>query len=109
MSYWVSLNVDTGGEELSEVWSSNMTSNVSGIWRRVIGRPLHEFDQKPAIELGDAIDDGIWKASVPSFVEECRKLEPGNGWGDFESAIEYLRSIADACRSHPKTIVCVSR
>ena len=39
---------------------------------------------------------------------KMRDLEPDNGWGSYEGALEYLQRIRSMCIEHPAGTLCVN-
>lgn len=102
--------VDTGGKEPNHLTlaSSNMTHNVSTMWRLVgVYDALYESHGKLAGDYVDALNAGI--DSMKEKIDECRVLNPSNGWGDADSALDWLIAWRDECDMHPKATIDVSR
>jgi hypothetical protein len=36
-----------------------------------------------------------------------KKLNPANGWGDYDGAVETLRELCDACINYPSASICI--
>lgn len=107
MSHDIWLTIDTGAEEPACVADvGNYTSNVSGMWARALGERLKEFDGRNADESVGALDVGI--AAMRANPDEYRAMNPANGWGCYEGAVEYLVGLRAACARHPKTTIRVS-
>jgi hypothetical protein len=106
MSYDVSLYINTGGDSEAEVFWRNMTSNVAPMWRKA-GADLADFAGKTA---GDCVAD--LQAAIRAMEAEpetYRAMNPANGWGDYEGCLDFLKSIRDACATHPACTVHISR
>lgn len=106
MSYDVDLEIDTGGPEPAWVWSRNHTSNTSRMWATA-GCDLAEFDGKPASELAPVLGSAI--SVMEADPDRFRQMEPANRWGTYETTMEFLVAIYNACGEHPLTTVRVSR
>lgn len=106
MSYDVSLTIDTGAPEATVVYSRNHTSNTAQMWREA-GCDIAAFDGMPAPEFAASLGPAIEKMKAEP--DRFRAYEPGNGWGSFETTIEFLTELLIACGTHPKTTVEVSR
>lgn len=140
MSYDVYFEIDTGGDESTEVGWCNYTSNVSGMWSKALQLPekpqfnddgtprmCRSYDREtkewreeqcnnwglgliheaPASEAA-----GILAAAVERMAaspEEYKPMEPDNGWGDYEGALEFLRWVAEMAAKHPATTIRISR
>ena len=88
--------------ELAEV--GNMTSNVSRTWTRALTAvaataPDVKVPDDGLLSLGDTsgwsckVVAPLYRAAAEWMTEhaaELRELNPANGWGDYESALEYM-------------------
>lgn len=111
MSYDIHLEIqvdDGRGEPFITVPADigNYTSNVSGMWDGALGYRLADLDDRGA---GDVIDD---LAHAVARMESCpatfQAMNPPNGWGDDEGALDYLRRLRDACRAYPNAVIRIS-
>ena len=111
MSYDVYFTADVGGPEPVGIADRNYTSNVSQMWWTALGcdKSLGDLlDEKPlASDLEPTIRRAI--AEMMEAPAVFRAMNPPNGWGDYEGALDYLVWIADTCRAYPKARVEVSR
>lgn len=57
--------------------------------------------------LAPLLEAGLYRLEYHS--EEARKLNPSNGWGDYEGFVKFVRGYLEACRRHPGATVEVSR
>lgn len=108
MSYDISLymNIDTGAPEpthigLAEV--GNYTSNVAPMWTDALGHSLSEFKEKNAGESLPALERAV--ATLEADPAKYEAMNPKNGWGSYEGALNYLRQLRDACAAHPKATI----
>lgn len=124
MSYDVYFEIDTGAGEVAGVGCRNYTSNAGEMWSRALkieGQnpgwgSFAQFDYGLAELIKrtpKATDLGpIVRAAVTSMRNAGQAayadLEPGNGWGNYEGALNYLEWIADMCERHPGCTVRVS-
>jgi len=102
MSYDVSLYNDDG----EEITWRNMTSNVSCMWRHA-GANLAEFDGKKAGEVYKQLVEAL--AAMLKDPDTYRAMNPPNGWGSYETCVEFLRKLAVDFGAHPNLTVRVSR
>ncbi len=112
MSLDVSLEiaVDTGGVEphTVELFSRNITHNVSPMWTKAgMHHAMYVCDGEIAGGLVGEIDAGIKAMEVDPA--GFTALNPANGWGDYESALDFARAWFAACAGHPKATVRISR
>lgn len=107
MSYDIWMEMDTGGEEPAQVDEvGNYTCNCSPMFRKALGGiSLSELDGRAGGEVAEQVSTGV-KAMIddPATYEA---MNPTNGWGDYESALDYLKRLALACRRHPKARIRV--
>lgn len=96
----MSLTIYIGG-------SHNATHNLTPMWSKAgCYSVLYESHGKPAKEILSPLITGLTNMLKNS--EEYRKLEPSNGWGDYDGAIEFLVRVIKDCASNPDTIIEVS-
>lgn len=108
MSWDVYLTVDTGSPEpqcIGDAW--NCTYNVAPMFYAAlpIESGLRGLDGMPAAAAADALCHAI--RAMEDDPAKYRAMNPANGWGSYESALEFLRNIHDACVEHPKCSVRV--
>lgn len=110
MSYWVSLHIDTGNPNgsIEVVEIGNYTSNVSPMWALALGESLKELDGRSAGESVSQLEAAVAHMEHPNHRETYESMNPKNGWGNHQSATQYLAELRDACKLHPKCIIHVS-
>lgn len=81
------------------------TYNLSAMWRLagVFEGSSNELDGLRSGVLGDRAARGLLRAVTKP--DEFRKLNPENGWGDFEGFIKILTRTAITCAENPDGIV----
>lgn len=109
MSYDVHLEIDTGGPEPAEVADcGNYTWNCSPMFRRALGRGdegLYSLSGLPGGEAAAALGVGI--LAMEAAPDEYRAMNPKNGWGHYDTALDWLKRIKAACEEHPKATLIV--
>ena len=107
MSYdvWLEITVDTGTDHNLWLLDVNHTSNCAPMWRHA-GADLREYDGKPASEAAGPLTEAV--ARMEADPDTYRAMNPPNGWGDYDTALAFLREIAQACARHSKATVRVS-
>lgn len=105
MSYWVYLTIDTGGPETVDIWEGNHTSNTAPMWRQA-GADLAEMQGMDAPSAEFVLTQAINDMTSRPYV--YLPMQPANGWGSYQSCLEFLRDIRDACAVHPKAALRVS-
>jgi len=111
VSYDISLHatVDLGGPEPHEFCATdigNYTSNVSGMWTEALGHRLGDLKDKTAGDCIDALKQAV--DAMEADPAKYRAMNPANGWGDYEGALDYLRRLWVACASYPKATIWIS-
>lgn len=120
MSYDFYVGTEVDGHPVA-LLDLNMTSNVAGMWNRAW---RHASGHDPIPTEPDLDRDRFFKHAYPRgangapmnemramlqkmFVymtdkrDELEKLEPANGWGDWEGAREVIRKLWDAAIRWP--------
>lgn len=107
MSYWVSFEADVGGEEPVEIgdFSENFTSNLSAAWAHA-GVWLPELKGLTGLNVARILDPVI--AELEEHPERFARFDPGNGWGDHDSGLTFLKKIRDRAKAWPKARLHVS-
>ena len=107
MSYDIWLKIDTGsGEPATVVEIGNYTSNVGVMWCEALGgKLLREYHDTPCSEAAGPLAEAVKRMEADPAT--YRDMEPGNGWGDYDGALRYLRRLAEACAEHPKCTIAI--
>lgn len=109
MSYSVWLEIDTGGEEPYQIDDDylNYTYNVAPMFRLALGdEGLRGLHGKTGLEAGGMLIVGI--THMRGQRQQYLPLNPENGWGDYEGALDFLVRLLRVCTAHPKATVVVS-
>lgn len=113
MSYDVRLAVDTGGEELVSVTEyRSPTYNLAPMFSEALGIDMRDYGNGRRFLDGMAAADAlpIVTAALSKMAldpEHFRALNPPNGWGSYEGAVEFLQWLQMQCIKHPKATVLV--
>ncbi len=127
MSIDLYLQIDTGGKHLATVVEvGNYTNNCQPMWTKALNASPLPNDINLAymnsygelklcymtgMEASYAVPIltmAVAHMDDPANEADYIALNPPNGWGEFKSAREYLRSLLDACREHPKSTIYAS-
>ena len=104
----------------------NYTSNVSPMWARCLTAALQDVpqakhyahDDGKRLCLADLAGQKGWVIAPVlqravewgvEHIDELRKMNPSNGWGNAEGAITYLWDIQRMCEAHPDGTLYISR
>jgi hypothetical protein len=104
MSYDVWLEIDTGGKypaRVSETYSP--TYNLGPMFQLALGLGLRELTGASALVALPILRNAI--AAMESGPERFKALNPPNGWGNYEVALEFLKLFLADCEQHPKATV----
>ena len=94
-----------------DIYEGNITHNLAemakaaGIYE-VLWRP-EELGMGTARELIRPLRAGL--AALRADPAHFRLLEPSNGWGSYESLVEFVTDYLAACEIHPNATLEVSR
>lgn len=104
MSWDVSLVINTGIKEVQVFDAGNYTCNVAPMYFEAIGgEGLRSFDGLIAnyvgLELGRVIEE------MKRDPDKYEKMNPKNGWGNYEGAVRFLKKIREGCLDHPLATV----
>lgn len=90
------------------VYSANITHNLKkladavGLYR-ALWRP-EEIGITRAGELVELLERGLARLKSGDR-EEFRKLDPENGWGDYDGLVRFVESYLDGCRAAPDALI----
>lgn len=108
MSYDVWLVEDQDGAE-REMWWRNHTSNTAKMWHLAMERSGHpgmaiwDTGGMRGSEAGAVLEDALGDMQAYSPLYE--PMNPPNGWGSYESAMQFLWETVEACRRYPDAII----
>ena len=113
MSYDVRLAIDTGGEGLVSVTEyRNPTFNLAPMFSAALGIDMRDYgkgrrflDGMPAAEALPIVTAAL--SAMALDPARFRALDPPNGWGSYEGAVEFLQWLQKKCIEHPKATVLV--
>ena len=102
MSYDVGLEINTGGEYPASVGGDhNYTYNVA----KMFGAAFACDKGLCVIHNLTGAEGRLWLVGAIDYMEahmdKMRDMNPPNGWGDAEGALEFLRKILADCTDHP--------
>lgn len=110
MDFYLFADVDLGGKEPHELklYWSNATHNLSPMWHKAgIYDALYDSKDKEAGTIIPALRTGLKEMIIHR--KEYEKLNPPNGWGDYNGALEFLAGVLDACENTPKARIWISK
>jgi hypothetical protein len=108
------MYLDTGGKEPYEVelFSQNITHNLNEMAERAciymaLWRPDELFPDPTAGNLIPLLEAGL--AELRSLPKYYKQFNAANGWGTYDDFVPFVENVLNACKSHPKATVSVSR
>jgi hypothetical protein len=108
------MYVDAGGDEPSyiEGYEANYTYNVAPMFSRALPeRPTGRSGIRQLNGMrGGAAKELLTLAigKMEAYPSEYKVLNPSNGWGDYDSALELLRELRRWCEAAPDARMRVS-
>ena len=94
-----------------EVFEYNVTHNLNtmageaGIYKH-LWRP-EEVGAAIGEHLIEPLSKGL--ALLRSDPERFTKLNPENGWGNYEGLVEFVEKYLEACKEYPEAVIVASR
>jgi len=83
-----------------EHFDRNITHNLIPMWKKAgVYDALYNSDGKNPEEFIEVLGRGMH--DMRTNPEEYKKLNPENGWGDYEGAIDFLEEFNRACLDSP--------
>lgn len=99
MSYDIYLTINTGKEEVAIIDVGNYTSNIYGMYYEAFRRDWKFINGMVAGEALPDIKDAI--KHMEKHPDKFKAMNPKNGWGDYEGALQYLKDLANYCEQNP--------
>lgn len=106
MGYDVSFTISTGIYETEVMDLGNYTYNVSPMYVDALGYSLGDLDGKMSGNVIEELSLGIekMKQNPKKYID----MNPSNGWGDYEGALQFLVNIYEKCKNHLKCIIRIN-
>lgn len=83
----------------------NYTYNVSNMYKEAMGITLSDLHGMSATEAIDILHKGV--TNMNNDPEKYKAMNPPNGWGDYEGALQFLTKILNACTENPNAYIKV--
>jgi len=91
----------------SSVEIGNITYNIAPMWVVALGGAgIRRFEGAPGVEAAGPLSEGVERMRADPAT--YRAMNPPNGWGNYEGALEYLDRLARACALHPSHRIRIS-
>lgn len=96
----MSLDIYLRAVRMTTLYSSNYTSNVIPMWHKAgVYEALYKSEGQKAESVIPVLHAGI--KDMEEKPDEYILLNPKNGWGDYHSALEFLKEFTRACEENP--------
>lgn len=91
------------GHSRFEVYSSNMTHNISRMCEEAGIEPFIWYPEDNGITLASHLIQPLREAIalMESDPPRFEKLNPKNGWGDYKHTVIWLKDILNHCEEYP--------
>lgn len=106
MSWNLWLEIDAGGQEPATIdgYEDNITWNLQPMLSKAcMVDGFRSLDGMEANKVSDILKNAM--NSMDNFPAYYKKLNPENGWGSYEIALDSLRKLYLACLKYPKATV----
>jgi len=90
-----------------EIDIGNYTYNISNMYKKAMGYTLSELYGKSANEVMPILNKGI--SDMEENPEIYQEMNPINGRGNYEGALNFLRNIRYKCILNQDYILCVEQ
>ena len=95
-------------EVTEEVYWENYTHNVVEMWNDAgCYDALYMSNGMNAKDIIPFLDKAI--KSMSENPDDYKKLNPENGWGDYDSALEFLKRVRGMCDANPDAVIRISK
>ena len=104
------MSLDFSIEEIqpTSVFNDNYTHNVTPMWNLAgVYEALYESEDKKTLEIVQTLKNGL--TNMLLHPDDFKKLNPENGWGDYDTAVNFLRDVIHACEKHPNGTIRISK
>jgi hypothetical protein len=106
MSIDIDLVINTGVEETVVEEVGNYTHNCQGMWTLALHetgceKGLCDFDGLLASAAIALLSPAVDYMFAPEHHDTFTLMNPKNGWGNFESARDFLQKFLRDCQQHP--------
>lgn len=104
----MSLDFSLKKMKMVYVLDKNATHNLVPMWKKAgCYDALYMSEGKPAQDILDELVNGY--ITMKLFKDEFEKINPENGWGTYEGALEFLKIIINGCLDYPNAIININK
>jgi hypothetical protein len=76
------------------------------MWTQALGHRLADLNETNAGQSLPTLQRAV--TAMEADPEKYQAMNPANGWGDYEGALDYLRKLRDACAAYPNATIHIS-
>jgi hypothetical protein len=107
LDIYLTIEVDTGNKPyVVRLFDENITHNLAPMWSEAgVYDALYNSKGKKASEIIDVLHQGL--IDMENYPDKYKKMNPDNGWGDYDQALIFLRFLCESCKDYPNSIVNV--
>jgi hypothetical protein len=100
----MSLDLDLMVVRPTSVFSTNMTHNVTNMWREAgVYDALYMSQGKLAGDFVRVLDAGV--VDMSTHPEKYRPMSDPEGWGTYAQAFTWLKEVRDAFKENPDATI----
>ena len=103
MSWDILLKINTGKEDREVVDCGNYTYNVAPMYQKAMGKTISDFNNMKCKDAISILEKGV--KEMEENPDVYKKMNPENGWGDYEGSLDYLKNFLKECRQNPECII----
>ena len=104
----MSLDFSVYAPIITDVASANYTHNVTRMWKEAgVYDALYMSDGKQVKDIIDELNSGL--SNMYANPEKYIAMNPTNGWGSYESALDWLKQLISNIESYPDGTICISK
>lgn len=90
------------------VFDGNITHNLVPMWEEAgCYEALYDSSGKKARSILPKLKRAL--KAIQADPDKYKVLEPANGWGTYESAINFLEKVIEACKNNPNGELYISK
>ena len=102
LDFWITATRPT------QVFDRNITHNLAEMAVEAgVYEALWRSEGKKASEIAPLLKEGLEKLTTNPA--KFKKLNPSNGWGSYDSLVEFVKEALIACSEYPDGEIGVSR
>ena len=101
MSWWVHVRA----VRETDVLDRSPTYNLAPMFHAALDISLSDLDGERCTDCEPIFDDAVRRMQAEPA--KYRSMEPSNGWGTYDDALQFMQDMLGACRAYPDGHVVV--